>query len=436
MTVPGRAALFVGIVLAIVLMAAAVEPAVVYIVVAGDAIIVLVCAWEGRRLARTRVVVQREDWKQVQLGRQADFVFRIENRGTRPVVVAVRQPWPPSLEGETARAEVHVGPGEVVRTAVSATPNERGRVALPPTEVDIRYPLGWARRRWDIAPGQSLSVYPDLQSLYEYDVLRRHRALQQLGVHRRRMVGAGREFEQLREYVPDDDFRHINWKATARRRTPITNVYQPERSQDVLVCLDCGRMMGNPVGEGTALDRAIDAAIMLAHVANRHGDRIGLALFRETVHLFLKPKGGAKAVQRVIEELVDTTHEPLFPSYAALAQAIRIGQKRRAMVFLFTDLNDPQLAADLAAVLPLVARRHVFVVVSLRDVLLDRVAAGPAQGRRGVYRVLAARHLADERDARSRDLIKHGVQVLDADADALTMEVVNRYLEIKTRQLL
>lgn len=436
MTVPGRLPLFIACLLTVVLVAVVVEPALLYVVAAADLVVLGACLVSGARLARIPVTVQREGWKRRQLGREADFVFRIENRGARAVVVSVRQPWPPAIEAELGKTEVEVGPGETVRVALAATPRERGRIAMPPAEIDLRLPRGWARRRWDLDDGAVVAVYPDLARLTQYDRLRQHRALDRFGVHRVRMLGAGREFEQLREYLPDDDHRHINWKATARHRRPITNVYQAERSQDVLLCLDCSRMMGNPVGAGTALDHAIDAAIMLAHVAHRQGDRVGVVLFGEAVELFLRPQKGITAIHRIIEELVDTTHEPIFPSYGALVQALRVRQKRRSMVFLFTDLNDPQLAADLARVLPLVSRRHVVVVVSLHDPLLERIATGPAADSRGIYQVLAARQLADERDARSLDLVKHGVQVLDADVDALTMEVINRYLKIKMRQLL
>jgi uncharacterized protein (DUF58 family) len=436
MTVPGRPALVAGLLLALILVGVVAEPRLLYAVIAGDLVVVGACLVGGRRLARLPIEVQRDGWKRYQLNRQADFVYRIENRGRRPVVVAIRQPWPASIEAETQRVETEVQPGEIVRIGIAGTPRERGRVAVPPAQVDVRFPGGWAHRRWDLAADETVTVYPDLQRLYQYDALRHRRALTQFGVHRRRQIGAGREFEHLREYQNDDDFRHINWKATARRREPITNVHQPERSQDVLLCIDCGRMMGIPVGEGTQLDYAVDAAMLLSHVANRQSDRVGLVLFRETVDLFLKPQGGRQAVRRIMEDLVDAGPEPVFPSYSALVDALRVGQKRRSLVFLFTDLNDPQLATDLAAVLPLVSRRHVVVVISMRDVLVDRVANGPSPDRHGVFRVLAARQLADERDARSRDLRKHGVQVLEADAGSLTLAAVNRYLEIKARQLL
>ncbi|MBI4585988.1 MAG: DUF58 domain-containing protein [Planctomycetes bacterium] len=435
MTVPGRPVFFAAVFLALVLAGAAAEPVLLWAGLAGDALIVAFCLLEGRWLARYPLQVSREGWNRCQLNREADFVFRIENRGSRSMAVFIRQPWPASFEARENSAEVEARPGESVLVALSAIPRRRGRIAIPATEISLRSRAGLAVRRWSVGGEAALSVYPNLRSLYEYDVLRRHHALRQVGIHRMRMVGAGREFEQMREYLPDDDFRDINWKATARCRRPITNVYQAERSQDLILCLDCGRMMGNPVGSGTALDRAVDASIMLAHVASRQGDRVGLALFRESVQLFLKPKAGALAIHRIIEELVEVTAAGVFPSYAALINALRAKHKRRSMVFLFTDLNDPQLAANMAEVLPLVSRRHVLVAVSLRDALLDRIASGPAADTRDLYRVLAARQLASERDARARELAQRGVQVLEVDANSISMEVINKYLEIKMRQL-
>jgi len=436
MTVPSRIAILVAIVLAIVLVGAVVEPALGPLVLGADLVLVALCLIEGARLGRLAVTARREEGQRYQLGREAEFVYCIENRSAAALNVRIRQAWPSSIDAAERSVTVRVEPGETVRTALLGTPRRRGRITLPAAQVDISSPIGLAVRRWNLEPGAPVCVYPELQTLYQYDLLRSRRALTQLGIHRSRMLGAGWEFEQLRDYMPDDDYRDVNWKATARRRKPMTNVYVAEKSRDILLCLDCGRMMGNPVGEGTALDRAVDASVMLAHVANRQGDRVGLALFRESVDLFLRPKTGMAAVHRIIEELVDAAPETVFPSYSELVAALRTGHKRRSLVFLFTDLNDPQLVSDLARVMPLLSVRHVVVVVNLRDPLLDRVGSGPAGDREAIFRVLAARRLASERDAHSRELVKRGVQVLEADADSLTMAVINSYLAVKMRQLL
>ena len=180
--------------------------------------------------------------------------------------------------------------------------------------------MDWARHRFGVAPA-SLKVFPSLRGMSQYEALRRHRASMLAGLHQQRMLGAGRGFDQLRDYLPDDDFRDINWKATARHRRPITNMYQAERSRDVILCLDCGRMMASPVGSATALDHAVDASIMLAHVANRQSDRVGVALFKDVVERLVKPAAGMSAVHRIIETLVDARAEAVFPSYAALVVA-------------------------------------------------------------------------------------------------------------------
>lgn len=435
-TVPGRPLLFIALVVAMILLVGVVFPQIIFLALTVDAMLIGLLYWDGARLAHNPVSVQRSEWTRVQIDRPCDVLFRIENRGQRAVIVGLRQPWPSTLEADTDRLETLVEPGEVVVAALRVTPRRRGRIEIPTAEADVRFPLGLAKRRWDLNDAAQVTVYPNLEGLNQYDTLRRSHTLAQLGIHRTRIVGSGREFEQLRDYIPDDNYSDINWKATARHRRPITNVYQAERSQDILLCLDCGRMMGNPVGKGTALDRAIDASIMLAHVAHRQGDRVGMALFRDAVTQFIKPGSDMVLLNRIIRALVDAHPEGVFPSYAALAQAIRTNQKRRCLVFLFTDLNDPQLAANLAEVMPLLAHRHVVVIVSLRDPLLDRVAGAAAHHRHAMYQILAANQLATERDAAIQSLALAGVQVLESDADRLSVELVNRYLSIKARQLI
>ncbi|MDH5478389.1 MAG: DUF58 domain-containing protein, partial [Nitrospinota bacterium] len=357
--------------------------------------------------------------------------------GAREILVVINQPLPPSIRADNNQLISLVGPGEAVEVGLDVKPVTRGPTMIPPALVDIKSPaMDWATWRFAMEGAAAVTIYPDTKSLTEYDILRHHRALGRFGVHRLRQIGAGWEFEHLREYTPDDDYRNINWKSTARRRIPITNVFQAEKSQNVLLCVERGRMMGAPMGDGIVLDKAIDASIMLAHVANRNADRVGLAVFKDTVDLYLKPKRGVAATNRIVEGLVSLTPEAVFPSYGALVDMLRARNKTRSMVFLFTDVNDPKLADDLRRVLPLVSRRHVMVVVSLLDPTLARVAGGPARDKREVYKVLAARKLLSEREGRLMDLRRRGVQVLEASEDSLTLAVINRYMEIKKRQLL
>ncbi|MDH5637880.1 MAG: DUF58 domain-containing protein [Nitrospinota bacterium] len=437
MIVAGRASVFAAVMIAVLLLAAAVQPAFLVIAGVGNVLVLVLALTQGWRLSGNKVAVSREKWDYLSLNREQQLIYRLENRGAGEALVGIRQPLPPSIRAEDNTLLVAVGPGEVVEVALDVRPITRGPAQIPPAQVDIKSPsVDWASWRYTMEEPADVTIFPDTKSLAEYDTLRHHRALGRFGVHRMRQIGAGWEFEHLREYTPDDDYRNINWKSTARRRTPITNVFQAEKSQNVLLCVECGRMMGAPMGEGIALDKAIDASIMLAHVANRNADKVGLAVFKDTVDLYLKPKKGVIATQRIVEGLVGLAPEGVFPSYSALVDTLRAKNKTRSMVFLFTDISDPKLADDLCRVLPLVSRRHVVVVVSLFDPTLAQVAGGGADNMRGVYRVLAARKLLSEREGRLMDLRRRGVQVLEAPAEALTLAVINRYMEIKNRQLL
>jgi uncharacterized protein (DUF58 family) len=434
-TIPGRRAMLAAACLALAMLGAIVYPRLALAAFACDALVIALCFLEGWKLSKDNLKVEREPCGRVQVDRPQEFAYRLTNRSRTALIVHLRQPWPAEIEAEGDEAEVRVEPGQIARIALTATPKVRGTVEIPAARMDVRTPIDWARRRGIACPKAELRVFPTLRLVNEYEALRRHHCATIGGLHRRRLLGAGREYEQLRDYLPDDDYRDINWKATARRNQPITTLYEAQRSQDVMLCIDCGRMMGNPVGDGTALDYAVDAAIMLAHVANREGDRIGLALFRDVVYRLVKPKAGIMAVHRIVEELAEARPRGVFPSFAALAAALRAGHNRRSMIFLFTDLNDPQLASNLVEVMPLLSRRHVLIIVSLRDPLLERVAGGPAGDKRAVFEVLAARQLTRERDTCIRELTKIGAHVLEADAGSLTLKLINHFLSVKARQL-
>lgn len=194
-------------------------------------------------------------------------------------------------------------------------------------------------------------------------------------------------------------------------------------------------MMANSIGTRTMLDCAIDAAIMLGHVAIRQNDRVGALVFRQSVTAFIKPSGSSPAMRYVLDALADCQAEMVYPSYAAMAAAIRLRQNKRCMIFLFTDLNDPQLAENLLDSAVLLRHRHLLKVVSLRDPLLDRIADGPTPTTDRFFQAIAARKLVTERDSRKRRLSMAGASLIEANADTLTLGVINAYLAIKSRQL-
>ncbi len=434
MTVPTRWALaWVGVGLVCCALAA-VDRRWVLVALVLDVVVVAAVLLQGR-MHRRREVRAAWHWHgQPQVGQSAALELHVDNPGPRPLHLHLRQDWPADVFADRNEWLTAVAPRQRVVFPVEATPTRRGRLVLPPLEADVTAPFSLAASRRRIDAGGAVTVFPNLSGIRTYETLRRSRALRSAGFHQQRTIGAGREFDQMREYLPGDDYRDINWKATARSGEPLTNQYRVERSRDVVICVDGGRMMGNPVGNGTVLDRCVDAALLLTHAGHDQGDRVGLVTFRDRVDTVIRP--GTTNRPMILRTLADFDSRPVFPSYLSLVEALRTRQTHRSLVFLLTDLNDPQLAADLVELMPVLVSRHLVVVVSLQDRLFERVASGVVEpGRGAIARVLAARELDQERRERTRQLIKAGVQVLDADAETLSLAVINHYMSVKARQL-
>ena len=432
MIVPTRWALIAMFIAAAPAALAAVDGRFTLLALGLDAAVLALVGLEGWWLGRRRVVVRRAWVGRLQSGRPATLQWTIENRDPRRTLrLTWLQPWPAGWTGDAGPWSVHLRPMERAVVSAVVTPRRRGDHELPAMELDVTLPAALAAHRRAERDGAGVTVYPSLVSIAAYEKLRRSRALTAAGFHLQRMVGAGREFDQLRDYIAGDDYRDINWKATGRFGRPQTNLYRAERSRDVMICVEGGRMMGNPVGTRTAVDYAVDAALLLAHACRDAGDRVGLITFRDRVDTVLRAGATTQAVMRTLARF---DARPVFPHYLALAEALRINQSRRALVLLLTDLSDPQLAADLAGVMPLLRARHLVVVIALRDTLIDAIAHGPADAH-GVDRVLAARTIVGERDAHSAAIRKAGVDVLHADAERLSLAAVNHYMQVKARQL-
>jgi uncharacterized protein (DUF58 family) len=257
-----------------------------------------------------------------------------------------------------------------------------------------------------------------------------------MGLRNARYIGRGTEFESLREYQPDDDYRRINWKATARRGKPVTTQYETERSQRLIIMLDAGRMMMTRIGELTRLDTAVNSALLLCHVALKRGDRVGLLSFAEAVQGFAPPRAGRAQFHRITEQLYDVRPQPIESDYRAAFTRLRSVLHGRALVVLFTDLNDPDVARSIARYMIGLARYHLPLCATLRDPAIDSAAQVSPESGRELYRKVVAGRLLEERSLVLDQLSHSGVLTVDAQADRLTPTTINRYMELKERALL
>lgn len=436
MIIPTRRTVAAAAVFALPLLFLAVAPDAVLPALAGDVFLFSLYLLESRRLGSARVTATPDEGVVSRIGEETAIRYTIRNPEARTLSLVVRQPLPEGWTSEEDDAvPLSVPPGRKVAVTFYARPSRRGAFVFPEPEITLRAG-GWFALRRRSSPAARVLVYPALEKLGEVERMRRGRGMVLRGLRRHRQVGTGSEFERLRAYEPDDDFRHINWKTAARSGRPVTNVYQSERGRDVLLCMDCGRMMGQAAGGARILDMAVEAAMILNRAVVKEGDRPGMVAFRDRVENYLPVKGGKVGARRVADALAALDVSPVHTSFANLAAAIGARQNRRALIVIFTDFNDPQLAVDLADAMRLLRSRHAAIVVGIRDPILETVAATPVSGRAALCRQAAAGMLAEERDAASLEIRKLGVEVLECDSAGMATAVIDRYLSVKAGRFL
>lgn len=327
-----------------------------------------------------------------------------------------------------------VAPGEAVRIAYRVRPPRRGAYAFGDVHLAWRGPLGLAARRARLPLAAPVHVYPNLIEVRKYDLLLRRSALAQAGMRPVRVVGAGREFERLRDYTSDDPYRHINWAATARRGKPISVQYQVEIRQNVVAMVDVGRMMRSPVGEVARMDHALNAVLLLCYVAARKGDRIGALTFADAPQAWLAPAGGTAQFHKALELLYAVTGQLVEPDYDAAFAFLQTKLRQRSLVVLFTELTGAVSVDRLVAHVLRLRRHHLPLVVTVADPSVEALARQAVTSTAALYERTVAERLLADRAAALAALRVRGVATLDVPADRLSVAVVDRYLAIKARQ--
>jgi uncharacterized protein (DUF58 family) len=255
------------------------------------------------------------------------------------------------------------------------------------------------------------------------------------GMKVEKFVGEGSEFEALREYVPGYDHRSIDWKSSARHTRLLVREFRAERHQNVVLAFDTGHLMGEPMDGIPKLDHAINAALLLAYVSLRTDDRVGLLAFDSETRAFMEPLSGVTSMRRVQEAVADFAYSDAETNFTRGLTELVSRLRRRSLVVLFTDFVDSVTAELLLDNAGRLARRHVVLFVALRDSSLDALARTSPDSLRDLNRAVVAGDIVRERDVVLRRLARMGVLVLDVAPERLSADLINRYLDIKRREL-
>lgn len=316
------------------------------------------------------------------------------------------------------------------------TPIARGADQLGVLYVWYENALGLLRQRVRVSLPQDIRVYPDLSAVERYGRLDVRNRFVESGLRRMRMLGAGTEFESLREYAPGDAFRSIDWKASARRGRIMVTQYDVERSQSVMLLLDCGRMMTPYVGSQRKLDYAVTAALSLASIAALASDRVGATAFASDIITARAPRSTAASLHDLSEAIYDL--EPRFQEadYAKVLDFVGRQLRRRSLVVLLTDVIDPIAQSLVLAELATLARKHLIVCLFMNDAAVVDTLEREPETADDAYRLDVALGLAHERRAAAAHLERRGIVVVDAPARSLSVALIDEYLRIKQRGML
>jgi uncharacterized protein (DUF58 family) len=312
------------------------------------------------------------------------------------------------------------------------SPETRGDFRFGDVSVRLLGPWGLCFRQVQVPLPFEVKVYPDLRALSR-DALLTAGAENDVSRVRTLKGSEGREFESLRDYRSGDDFRAIDWKATARRAKPVVRVHQPEQNQPVLLLLDCGRHMAGRVHGRRKLDHAVDACLRLARVCLEAGDHVGVVAFARSVHSLLMPRKGVAQLRALAHALYRVDARLEESDYVLAIDTAFQRQHKRTLAVLFTDLMDPQTSAALIRPTLRLRPRHVPFVVSLHDEALSRAATASPEGVHDAYARQVASGLEEEYRRTTIELRHAGAQVVRAPARTLSASAINQYLELKRR---
>ena len=444
--------------------------------------------------------ISRETSERLNLGTANRITIRArrrqsENRASaRPIALTIRDEapheWPLRDHGnlpdsnnsmastalDTTRLPLlclKLAPGGEESASYEILPTRRGDWEFGDLWARYQTPLGLWWRQFKTPAAQTVRVYPDVSEVKRYELQLRLGRASELGLHRLRSRGQGTEYESLRDYTPGDEFKNINWKASARRGRLISTNYEIERDQTIIIALDCGRMMtalaharaarikttANLVENAhfgdlqvladenrpkialdnasdvplSKLDCAINATVLLSHVAASMGDSVGLLLFADGVKTWVPPRKGRLQTGQIIEALYGAQPQLVEPDYGAAYTYLDARKIRRSLVVTFTDVIDPFASRELLTASATLRRHHSAMCVAISNRDVAELAGQLPENMNDLYEKAMAQKMLSQRAAVFEKLRRQGVGILDVDASQLTIATVNRYLELKAR---
>lgn len=394
------------------------------------AVVALACVLDAGLSASPRLVaVTRTVPRSVRLTQPATSTVTVTNVGPRRLRATVRDAWQPSAGAGANRHQVDVPPGDGRRLATSLVPTRRGDRHADRVTIRTVGPLGLAGRQASLDVPTTLRVLPEFASRRHLPSrLARLRELD--GRAAVQLRGAGTEFDSLREYVMGDDVRSIDWRATARRNDVVVRTWRPERDRRVLIVLDTSRTSAARVLDAPRLDASIEAALLLAALASRAGDRVELVAFDRRVRARVAGMSGPRLMPAIADALAGVEPTLVETDWPGAVEVVRARLTQRSLVVLLTALEPAAVEQGLLGVVGQLTERHRVVLASVRDPEVEELRTGRRDAAE-VFDAAAAERAGLERAAVGARLRQRGVEIVDALPDDLAPRLADTYLALK-----
>lgn len=383
-----------------------------------------------------RIEVEREMSDVMSVGARNAIRIWMTNRNRSPVTIEFQDEPPQPCATDGLPFIMTLAPLKARYRVYYLEPHHRGASCFGSMHLKSKSRLAfWTFFNRRPAP-TPVKVYPDIQAVHGIELLARRNRVAEMGLKLSRLRGRGTEFDRLREYRREDEFRNIDWKATAHQQQLVSREYVVERNQNILIVLDCGRSMCNELGGITHLDRALNAAIVLSYIALRQGDNVGFLAFSNRAERWVRPVRGAGAIQSIIRHTYDIEPRYEVSDYSLMIEELRRRFRKRSLVVLLTHALDELHLEAICRHVRELRSPHLVLVAFLRNVpLYERVLSIPKTDVEA-FQIAAAAEMVHTQTRQIAELNHSGLLVLDTLPEHLSADLISRYLDIKARHLL
>jgi len=365
------------------------------------------------------------------IGVENPIQIKVANKSGVPLSVKVKDEYPQEFSASEREIGGKISGYQTEQFHYTITPYKRGEYTFGDVFTRRMSRLGlWVFEDTFNLETQA-KVYPNVQMVKKYDLLSRKQMLNLIGVKPSKIYGQGTEFEMLRDYQVDDEYRVIDWKATSKKGKPISRVYQVERTRNVMLMIDAGRIMGVQVGDLTKLEHAVNSALLVSFVALRLGERVGLCIFSSDIKEYIPIQGRKYHFNVIMEALYNLKPDAYESDYKKAFEYISRKNKKRALVVVYTDLIEKHISQRLIQYCAALKKTHLPVCVAVKDMNITRIAGCDPQTERELYQKAVAQTLLKERQLAIKELNRRGVRVVDELPEKLTISTINKYLELK-----